>query len=177
MRVNVMLEAAEGKPQRYLFDGDPPAWRLGDVLAAPWPTAYGFIPGTNNPGDGEAWDVIVLTPNDAAAMTTVAGEIVGVLLRADADHKLLVVLPGDTSLGEPPDLARLPAERRAAIEALYGVAAPIVGWADRAAALTLLGSRLADGQPGPEGEAVPSQASGARSQPIPPALSSGPPAR
>lgn len=171
MRVRLVLEAAEGKPERYELAGDPPAWRLSDVLPVPWPTAYGFVPGTYNQGDGEAWDVIVLTPNNLLPMTTVEGEIVGVLLRADDDHKLLVVLPGDRSLGEPPDLTRVPAQRRAAIEALYGVRAAIVGWAGRDEAVRLL-TAWSDVSPAPQPS--PIAAGDCRGAGIPEALSLSP---
>jgi inorganic pyrophosphatase len=138
VRVRVVLEAAEGKPERYELAGDPPVWTLTDVLPVPWPAAYGFIPGTLCPGDGEAWDVIVLTPTSAPPLSSVTVDIVGVLLRADADHKLLGVLPDDATLGEPPDLGRIPAARRAAIEAMFGARSPITGWGGRDEALRLL---------------------------------------
>lgn len=137
MRILVTLEAAEGHPERYALDGNPPAWRRYDTLPQPWPAAYGFVADTINPADGEEWDVIILTPCDASAMTTIVANIVGILLREDGDHKLLAVLLDDASLGEPTDLDRIPDTRRAAIAALYGARSPITGWGDRATAVAL----------------------------------------
>ena len=137
MRILVTLEAAEGQPERYARDGNPPAWTLYDTLPHPWPTAYGFVENTTNPADGEEWDVIIVSPCTVAAMSTIAADIVGILLREDGDHKLLAVLPDDATLGEPPDLNLIPAARRIAIAALYGARSPITGWGDRATAVAL----------------------------------------
>ena len=58
VELTITIEAAEGGPERFeCVDGE---WRLTDTLDEPWPVSYGFIAGTLNPADGEAWDAVVL---------------------------------------------------------------------------------------------------------------------
>ncbi len=93
MRLLIVVEWPKGSRVRWEWNGARFARRLEDV---PAPVNYGFIPNSHNPADQSEVDAVLLGL-PVPAGKRVEAELVGAVLLADGDHKLIL-----DPRGEPP---------------------------------------------------------------------------
>ena len=140
MIVQAVVEDPRGSTRRHAWDPASHSWRewAHPLARSPWPASYGFLPGTLNPADGDALDVIVLAADALATGTRLAVRVVGLCPRPDGDHKVLAVAATDPRYAHVARLADVPTEDLAAIEHWFREWTTIAGWEDEAAAARLV---------------------------------------
>lgn len=98
--IEVFIEAAAGSPDKHIFN-ETNFVHLGVRTALlPYPYPYGFVPGTAGEDD-EALDSYIITSTPLAVGSRVTCEAVAVLEFYEddqLDHKLISVLPGESTL-------------------------------------------------------------------------------
>ena len=109
--IEIFVEWSKGSRNRLEKEGGRLVAKQED---APAPANYGFIPDTQNPADGSELDAVLLGP-PVPAGTRARGQVVGLIVLADGDHKLIL-----SPSGRPPSaeevrrlLAWFPPERKA----------------------------------------------------------------
>ena len=135
--VHAVIENPRGSTRRVRYDAASGRFEPTSV-AFPWPLPahYGYIPATLAV-DGAALDIVVPDGGVLPAGAVIVARPVGVLYRADGDHKI-VALRADGGTAHPAvhELAALPAEREALARwhAAFRPEVAISGWGDAAAA-------------------------------------------
>jgi 8-oxo-dGTP diphosphatase len=144
--VHAVIENPRGSTERLRLD--PTSGRFAPCgVPFPWPLPahYGYIPATRA-ADGAALDIVVPDGGALPAGAVLAARPVGVLYRADDDHKI-VALRADGGTVHPTvhELAALPAEREALARwhAAFRPEVAITGWGDAAAARRLIAAAQA----------------------------------
>src|SRR5258707_15813967 len=94
-RVNAVIEVPVGNVNKYEYDKDLRVFRLDRPLfsSVHYPCEYGFVPSTLS-GDGDALDILVLTPAPTFSGCVLEARPVGVLKIVDQglhDEKILAV--------------------------------------------------------------------------------------
>jgi len=88
--IGAIVERPRGYIEWWHWNGTERQLVLTEFYDRPVPVNYGFAPEWTNPADGNALDVIVMDDRRMRPGEVVLGKPVGVLWRADGDHKLLV---------------------------------------------------------------------------------------
>lgn len=122
--VEIMVEWTAGDPQRYEWDETVDAVHAVDDGRIP-PEHYGCVPGALNPADGELLDVLLLRDPPRRPGERVTARLVGVLRRADGDHKLLAVDPRHHDLT---DVAEVDAGRLRAVWGWFRRPEVLLAW-------------------------------------------------
>jgi len=135
-----VIEDPAGSTVRHVIDPVTGAWVTyrHPHARSPWPTAYGYLPGTYNPTDGDALDVLVLASQPLQTGQRVPVRPIGVFLRPDGDHKVLAVHCGDPHYGTIAELTEVPPAVLRAIEAWFAEWDTVLGWAGADAARALI---------------------------------------
>ncbi len=92
----VFIENEAGSRLKNTFDERTLALLRSETVSAPYPFAYGFVPGTRA-GDGDAVDCFVLTAKPLRPGERIDCEPVGLLEQiedGETDHKILAVPAG-----------------------------------------------------------------------------------
>ena len=146
--VDIVVEWVSGDPQRYEWDeATETVVPVEDEYRVSPPEHYGCIRRTLS-GDGELLDVLLL--RDSAARSpghTVRARLVGVLRRADGDHKLLAVDPENYVVTH---VSAIEAERLRAMWRWFRRRHVLLGWFGPEEARSILAEsrRRWDGQHG-----------------------------
>lgn len=125
-----VIEDPAGSTVRHTLDHATGTWTTYQHPHArrPWPAAYGHLPGTYNPTDGDELDVIVLASVPLQTGQRVRVRPIGVLVRPDGDHKVLAVRCNDPRYGALVDLLQAPAKDLQAIEDWFAEWDIVLGW-------------------------------------------------
>lgn len=126
-----VIEDPAGSTVRHTVDRASGQWTTyhHPFARRPWPAAYGFLPGTYNPVDDDAVDVIVLSNARFTTGQRVRVRPVGVVLRPDGDHKVVAVDCDDPSYGGFVALEQVPVSDLRAIEEWFADWDTLLGWA------------------------------------------------
>jgi len=110
--LEAVIEDPAGSMVRHVYDPVIGQWRTYRHPAAvsPWPANYGYLPGTYNPSDDDALDVIVLSQDPLPTGTRLLVRPVGLLRRADGDDKILAVACDDPAYGAVQRLSEVPVD-------------------------------------------------------------------
>ena len=140
MIVDAVIEDPRGSTLRHVRDETSDAWRAfrHPLAVAPWPAAYGFLPGTRNPADGDPLDVLVLSSHPLTTGDELPVRPVGLIRRSDGDHKILAVDPADPALGRVTSLAAVPRHELETIAGWFRAWTTFDGWEDAPAAEKLI---------------------------------------
>lgn len=140
MILDAVVEDPRGSTVRHYLDPATGTWRTYEHPYAvdPWPANYGFLPGTHNPADGDALDVLILAGPALPTGTQVRVRPVGLLERPDGDHKVIAVVVADPIYGDLRWLSEVPEEDRLVIERWFRAWGPVGVWRDAAAAEQLI---------------------------------------
>jgi len=149
MICDAVVEDPRGATQRHVWDDAAGTWRTYQHPHAtrPWPTSYGFLPGTWNPADQDALDVMILATSPLPTGTRLRVRPVGLLRRPDGDDKILAVAVDDPAYADLRWLGEVPAADLAAIEAWFRDWSEAGAWEDAGAAERLIRASLAPGWP------------------------------
>jgi 8-oxo-dGTP diphosphatase len=140
--VHAVIENPRGSRQRIFWNAATSQFEAGErSFPRSLPFHYGWIPGTLCVADGEALDVLVVDEGPAAVGASLICRPVGVLFRADGDHKI-VALRADVGTAHPSvsEIAQLPDVQKEAAAWLedFRPDVPLSGWGDAAAARRLV---------------------------------------
>lgn len=125
-----MIENPLGSTVRCAYV-DGRGWvEVGPAFAAPLPAEYGCLPGTCNPVDGEPADVLVIGHGPTFPGCRYRVRAIGLLLRADGDHKVLAVPHTPAYLSPLRDVAEVAPELLRAIEDWFRPYFALLGWRD-----------------------------------------------
>ena len=153
---DVVIENPLGSTVRTLFQPGQGWVETGLVFDMPLPAEYGFIPGTRNPADGDAADVLVIGWGPTFPGCSYRVRPIGLLLRADGDHKALAVPHTAEYLSPLQDVAEVAPEVLTRIEEWFRPYFELLGWRDARWAVEWIGiCRVVEevgAPPGPGGE-------------------------
>ncbi|MCM8748736.1 inorganic diphosphatase [Thermomicrobiaceae bacterium CFH 74404] len=140
--LEAVIEDPAGSTVRHARDQATGTWTTYRHPHArrPWPAAYGHLPGTYNPIDDDALDVIVLSSMPLRTGQRVRVRPIGVFVRPDGDHKVLAVRCNDPRYGGVVDLLQAPAEDLRAIEEWFADWDIVLGWESAEVAWQLIRS-------------------------------------
>ena len=124
-RVNAVIEVPAGNVNKYEYDRELRVFRLDRPLfsSVHYPCEYGFIPSTLSE-DGDALDILVLTPAPTFTGCVLEARPVGVLRIVDQgvhDEKILAVAQSSPQHKEIRDYRDLPAHVLREIEHFFSV--------------------------------------------------------
>ena len=87
-RVHVIVDTPAGSRNKYKYDPELKAFRLGRILpqGAVFPHDFGFIPGTRAP-DGDPLDVMVLGLAPAFPGCVITARLLGVIRARQVEHR------------------------------------------------------------------------------------------
>jgi inorganic pyrophosphatase len=126
----VVIENPVGSSVRSKYDKERGWVESGPRFAMPLPFEYGFVPATLNPADGEALDVLVVGYGPTFPGCRYGVRAIGLLLRADGDHKVVAVPHTSDFLSPVEDVAELDPAVRRGIEAWFERCFVLEGWRD-----------------------------------------------
>lgn len=106
----------------------------------PLPMEYGYIPGTVNPADGQAVDVLVIGWGPTFPGCRYRVRAIGLLLRADGDHKVLAVPHTGAYVSPLRDVSEVDPELLRQLEAWFAPHFAVLGWRDARWAQEWLGA-------------------------------------
>jgi inorganic pyrophosphatase len=132
--VEIVIEWVVGDPQRYEWDEAADTLRPADDERVP-PEHYGCVPGALNPADGELLDVLLLRDIERRPGERVDVRLIGMLRRADGDHKLLAV---DRRYHQLTDVSEVDPTRLQAIWGWFRRQHVLLGWEGPAEAYATL---------------------------------------
>lgn len=125
----------------------------GLVFQVPLPAEYGFIPGTCNAADGDPADVLVIGSEPTWTGCRYRARAIGLLLRADGDHKVLAVPHTAAYISPLHDVAEVAPEVLRRIEDWFRPYFELRGWDDARRAVEWIGAcRAAAGSERLQGE-------------------------
>lgn len=136
---DIVVENALGSTVRTLFEPGRGWVEPGLVFQTPLPAEYGFIPETRNPADGDPADVLVIGCGPTFPGCRYQVRPVGILLRADGDHKVLAVPHTDEYLSPVQDVAEVAPELLQRIEEWFRPYFELRGWRDALWAVEWIG--------------------------------------
>ncbi len=138
-QVYAIVEQVEGSTERTVWDETRREFvKTGLVMSRPLPAPYGWIPQTHSQGDHDPLDVLILSETQLAQGDFLVVRPIGVLLRRDADHKVLAVDIKDTRFGSLAEYHELPGEFLTKIEDWFRPYFELDGWADAAGARRMI---------------------------------------
>ncbi len=137
-----MIEDPKGSTERHVWDEATAQWTAYQFLhtSEPWPAHYGYIPGTRNPADGDALDVLLLSSASLRTGDTIAARAVGVLLRPDGDHKILSIALDDPNLVHVSRFSEVPSGELRSIESWFRTWSNPPEWDDEVRARAMIAS-------------------------------------
>ncbi|MGC8874990.1 MAG: inorganic diphosphatase [Chloroflexia bacterium] len=124
-----VIENPLGSTRRFL-EAKLEGWVEHGPEFAPLPMEYGYIPGTLNPADGQPADVMVIGWGPTFPGCRYQVRPIGLLLRADGDHKVLAVPHTDEYVSPICDVHEVDGERLRRIESWFAPNFAILGWRD-----------------------------------------------
>jgi inorganic pyrophosphatase len=130
-QVWVVIEQPRGAPFRYQFDPDTDTFQQTGfkslLYARGFSGAYGWIAGTGTP-PGPHYDALLVTALDLRPGDVVPGHVCGLFVRADNDHKFVVLDEASRARLDQPDFSRLEAPAAAELRGLYPQVSAGEGW-------------------------------------------------
>lgn len=158
MPYEVTIENPLGSTVRTVFEPGRGWVESGPAFDAPLPAEYGFIPGTHNPADGDPADVLVIGYGPTFPGCSYRVRSIGLLLRADGDHKVLAVPHTADYVSPLQDIGEVDPALLERIAAWFRPHFALLGWRDALwaqewvgacrAVEDLLRAREGDGMPG-----------------------------
>jgi inorganic pyrophosphatase len=136
----IVIENPLGSRSRFDFRPDQGWVEVRPRFRTPLPFEYGYIPATLNPADGEALDVLVVGHGPTFPGCCYRVRAIGLLLRADGDHKVVVVPHTADFISPLEDVSELDPALRGAIEAWFEPFFVLLGWRDARSAEEWIGA-------------------------------------
>lgn len=136
----VVIENPVGSTVRNKYDLERGWVEIRPRFAMPLPFEYGFIPATLNPADGEALDVLVVSYGPTFPGCRYSVRAIGLLLRADGDHKVVAVPHTVDFVSPVEDVTELDPAVRCRIEAWFERRFVLEGWRDARGAQEWIGA-------------------------------------
>jgi inorganic pyrophosphatase len=137
--LDVVVENPLGSTVRIVYEEGRGWVETGPVFATPLPAEYGFIPETRNPADGDPADVLVIGWGPTFPGCRYQARPIGLLLRADGDHKVLAVPHTDEYISPVQDIAEVAPEILRRIEEWFRPYFELRGWRDTCWAVEWIG--------------------------------------
>lgn len=128
--VEVVIENPRGSTVRTVFEPGKGWVQAGPAFPRPLPAEYGYLPGTYNPADGNPVDVLVIGYGPTFPGCRYRVRAIGLLLRADGDHKVLAVPHTAEYVSPVQDLTEAAPEVLKEIEEWMGEHFNLLGWRD-----------------------------------------------
>lgn len=128
--VEVVIESPRGSTVHTVFEPGKGWVQAGPAFPRPLPAEYGYLPGTHNPADGNPVDVLVIGYGPTFPGCRYRVRAIGLLLRADGDHKVLAVPHTAEYVSPLQDLAEVSPEVLKEIEDWMGEHFRLLGWRD-----------------------------------------------
>jgi len=128
--VEVVIEGPRGSTVRTVFEPGKGWVQAGPAFPRPLPAEYGHLPGTYNPADGHPVDVLVIGYGPTFPGCRYRVRAIGLLLRADGDHKVLAVPHTEEYVSPLRDLSEVSPEVLSELESCFGLHFPLLGWRD-----------------------------------------------
>lgn len=138
--LEIVIENPVGSTTRIVHDPERGWVEVEPAFSTPIPAEYGYLPGTYNPADGDPVDAMVIRwgPTFPGCRYTVRA--VGLLLRADGDHKVLAVPHTPEFVSPVCDLPEVDPELLRRIEDWFRPHFVLLGWRDARWALEWVGA-------------------------------------
>lgn len=128
--LDVVIENPLDSTVRTVYEEGRGWVETGLVFKTPLPAEYGFIPDTLNPADGDPADVLVIGWGPTFPGCRYQVRPIGLLLRADGDHKVLAVPHTEEYLSPLQDIAEVDPETIQRIEDWFRSHFELRGWRD-----------------------------------------------
>jgi len=128
--LEVVIENPLGTTRRILHDPERGWVEVEPTFSGPIPVEYGHLPGTCNPADGDAADVMVIGWGPTFPGYRYPVRPIGLLLRADGDHKVLAVPHTSEFISPLQDVAEVDPELLHRIEEWFRPYFVLLGWRD-----------------------------------------------
>jgi inorganic pyrophosphatase len=126
----IVIENPLGSTVRIVLQEGRGWVETGLVFQVPLPAEYGFIPGTRNPADGDAADVLVIGCGPTFPGCSYTVRPIGLLLRTDGDHKVLAVPHTAEYVSPLRDVSEVVPELLERIEGWFRSYFTLLGWRD-----------------------------------------------
>ncbi len=137
--LDVVIENPLGSTRRCVEDPSQ-GWVEHGPAFEPLPMEYGYIPGTINPADGQPVDAMVIGWGPTFPGCRYQVRAIGVLLRADGDHKVLAVPHTAEYISPLRDVSEVDPDLLQRLEAWFAPHFALLGWRDARWAWEWLGA-------------------------------------
>jgi inorganic pyrophosphatase len=128
--LEVVIENPLGSRVRTVFVPEQGWVEVGPAFEVPLPAEYGYLPGTRNPADGDPADVLVVGYGPTFPGCHYNVRAIGLLLRADGDHKVLAVPHTPEYISPLRDVTEVSPEVLVEIEVWFKSYFVLLGWRD-----------------------------------------------